>query len=74
MRDPESAWGRSGLQSGDTVVAVNGASVKDFRSFGRAIGTAAIGDTVTISVLRNGTPTGIRVPVGGYMVTKVKVN
>ncbi|NUQ19748.1 MAG: M61 family metallopeptidase [Gemmatimonadaceae bacterium] len=52
IADPTSAWGRAGLASGDTVLAVNGEPVSSPAVFRSVIGRLAIGDSVTIRVRR----------------------
>jgi predicted metalloprotease with PDZ domain len=63
--DPTSAWGRAGLVTGDTVLAVNGAPMSSPAAFRSALARITIGDSVTVVVRRGGERT-ITVPITGY--------
>ena len=66
VTDPQSAWGRAGLATGDTVLAVNDSTVGAPADFQRAIAMLAIGDSVTIRIRRGASPYTARLIVGGY--------
>jgi serine protease Do/serine protease DegQ len=51
---PGSAAERAGLQPGDVIVALDGAPVRGASALRNKIGILRIGDTVRLSVLRNG--------------------
>lgn len=70
--DPTSAWGRAGLASGDTVLAVNGEPIASPAAFRSAIGRLAIGDSVTFRV-RRGDERSYVVHVTGYERTRVQL-
>jgi predicted metalloprotease with PDZ domain len=66
VTDPASAWGRAGLATGDTVLAVNDSIVRSPADFQRAIATLEMGDTVTVRVRRGAVPRTVRVIISGY--------
>jgi serine protease Do len=55
---------RAGLRAGDQVVAINGERVETSRVLVRNIAAIAPGQTVRLSILRDGRPTEIPVQVG----------
>lgn len=61
---PGSGAADSGLQVGDVIVAVDGTDVTDPTSLGAAIATYQPGDTITVTVERNGSTQGFAVTLG----------
>ena len=55
---------KAGLESGDVVTGVNGASIKDARELTRKIGASAPNSTVKLDVLRNGQAKTLEVALG----------
>ena len=55
---------RAGLRQGDQVVAINGERVETSRSLVRGIAAVTPGQTVRLSILREGRPTELPVQVG----------
>jgi len=53
----------AGLRPGDVVVSFNGTALEDQSQFVRLLSDAKIGSTVTLGVLREGKPLGIKVPI-----------
>ena len=53
ITNPESAWGRAGLHSGDRLRAVNGTPVNRWRDFRAALARLRIGDTLRVEVERS---------------------
>jgi membrane-associated protease RseP (regulator of RpoE activity) len=51
---PESPAANAGLERGDVITAVDGQAVSDFEALAAAIDAKAVGDTVTLSVIKNG--------------------
>ncbi len=51
---PESPAADAGLERGDVITAVDGQAVSDFEALAAAIDAKAVGDTVTLSVIKNG--------------------
>lgn len=70
---PEGAWGRAGVLSGDEVVEVAGRRIDTPEAFRGAVAEVAVGDTVAITVRRAGGPVRLRVPIGGYETTRVRL-
>jgi serine protease Do len=61
---PDSPAGRSGLQTGDVVLAVDGQKVADSRALQLKIGSMSPGTTVKLTVFRNGATRDIQVKLG----------
>jgi serine protease Do len=55
---------RAGLRQGDQVVAINGEPIETSRALVRNIAAVPPGQTVRLSLLRDGRPTEIPVQVG----------
>lgn len=55
---------KAGLKSGDVILTVNDANVKDSRDLARKIGLLKPGAPVTMKVLRNGRETSVAVELG----------
>ena len=54
--EPGSPADRAGIEIGDIVTAVNGEEVAGVRQARRAIFGSRVGDTITLTVLRDGEP------------------
>jgi serine protease Do len=61
---------RAGLRQGDQVVAINGERVETSRALVRNIAAIPPGQTVRLSVLRDGRPSEIPVQVGRRPATQ----
>jgi len=72
ITNPTSSWGRSGLNTGDEIISVNGKvmNVPDFRAF---IRNAKIGDTISVEVKRNSGVRKINVFITSYQQPVVKL-
>lgn len=64
--DPESAWGRAGLHTGDRLVALNGQRAPGRPEFRTVLGRARMGDTIVMDVRRGATPVRAVVIMDGY--------
>jgi S1-C subfamily serine protease len=56
VMQPEGAWARAGLHSGDRVVSWNGAAVDGMRDFRAKLSALQVGDTVALVYERAGAP------------------
>lgn len=72
VSDPTSAWGKAGLMTGDTLIAVNGAPVATASAFRALLAPLAPGDSVTVLVRRGGERTFVA-HVAGYQRTRVRL-
>ena len=73
LTDPDSAWGRAGLHTGDHLVSLDGrpaATAMDFRSW---LAQLRIGQTARVEVMRDGATSQITVPISGYDRPIVKI-
>jgi serine protease Do len=57
---------KAGVESGDVVTTVNGATVKDARDLAKKIGALAPNETVKLGLLRKGTEKNISVTLGKF--------
>ena len=61
VSNPDNAWGRAGLHTGDELVSINGVRVASWPELRAILGGVKIGDTLTFEVAREGKRT--RIPV-----------
>ncbi len=61
---PDSPAASAGLRSGDIIVSVDGESIGDHRDLTRLIASIAPGTTVTVEILRRGSPETVSVEIG----------
>lgn len=66
--DPSTAWGKAGLHSGDVVLSLNGAAVRNWTEFRQVLSATKLRDTVTMVVRspRAAAPRTVRIPVVGF--------
>ncbi len=64
-----SAAAKAGIQTGDQVTAVDDTTIKESTDLAAAIGTHSPGDTVTLTVTRDGQPTKVTVTLGSKPAT-----
>ena len=73
ISDPNSAWGRAGLHTGDRVVSVDEKPITTSAEFRARVNKLRIGDTATVTVSRDGTVSKIAVVIPGYDRPVVKL-
>jgi predicted metalloprotease with PDZ domain len=73
LTNPESAWGRAGLHTGDRLVAFNGQAIATPRDLRNALIRLRIGDTVRVDVRRATGVVRASVTVTGYQYPRVRL-
>jgi predicted metalloprotease with PDZ domain len=73
IMDPASVWARSGLHTGQELIAFNNAPIDSFPSFRGAIRTVRLGQVVPVEIVRDGHPQRIDVRVTGYPRPRVRI-
>jgi predicted metalloprotease with PDZ domain len=73
ITNPNNAWGRAGLHTGDQLLTANGKPVSSWTELRTWLRTLKIGDVGHLKIERNGVPKTIDVPVTGYETTKVHI-
>jgi predicted metalloprotease with PDZ domain len=73
MTEPESAWGKAGLHSGDELVSVNGTPVRSWLELRGILGTLKLGDRAAVRVIRNGNTIEAPVMLTEYSVPRVTI-
>ena len=61
---PDGPAKEAGLESGDVILSFDGEPVKDTRELVREVGSATVGKTVRVTVLRDGTTQTFKVTLG----------
>jgi len=74
IQDPSSAWARAGLHTGDEIASVNGAPIDSFPAFRRVLRGIKLGDSVTVSILRDGKPKVVALRVPPYDRARVRIS
>ena len=69
--NPETAWGRAGLRTGDSIVALDGRPVEAAAAFRAALAAARVNDTLTVDYRRAGAPGRARVVLSAYTTVEV---
>ena len=62
MRRDESAYA-AGLRPGDVIVSFNGTAIADGGQLSRLVQDAPIGSTAAVTVIREGNPVALRIPI-----------
>ncbi len=73
INNPESAWGRAGLHTGDRLISIDNQPVATLRELRAAVLRARIGDTVIVRVQRPNGPFRASVMVTGYSYPRVRL-
>ena len=73
ITDPNSAWGRAGLHTGDRLVSVDGQPITTFTEFRAWVGKLRVGDTARVEVMRDGAVSKVTVVIPGYDRPVVKI-
>jgi predicted metalloprotease with PDZ domain len=73
LTNPDSAWGRAGLHTGDRLVSLDGNAVATTTDFRSLLGKLHIGDTVQVAVARDGVISNVPVAVSGYDRPTVRI-
>jgi predicted metalloprotease with PDZ domain len=73
ITDPNSAWGRAGLHSGDRLVSVDGQPITTSTEFRAWVGKLRVADTARVEVARDGAVSKVTVVISGYDRPVVKI-
>jgi predicted metalloprotease with PDZ domain len=73
ISDPNSAWGRAGLHTGDRVVSVDEKPITTSAEFRAWVNKLRIGDTARVEVARDGRVSKVAVVIPGYDRPVVKL-
>jgi predicted metalloprotease with PDZ domain len=73
ITNPQSAWGRAGLHTGDRVVSINGEPITNPGELRAAVTRLRIGDTVRVEVRRPQGPVHATAVIAGYESPRVHV-
>jgi predicted metalloprotease with PDZ domain len=71
ITNPNNCWAKAGLNTGDTLLSLNGKPLENQRDFFRKIRSVLYGDTVAVQTKKGGTAISRKVIVGGYNRTIV---
>lgn len=74
IMNPESAWAKAGISTGDTVVSADGAKIANWEDFRGWLRRLKIGDTARLAIKRDGKTRTIEVPVSGFDRAEVRIS
>lgn len=69
----ESTWARAGLNTGDTLVSINGNVISTWSDLRQWLQRAKIGDVAQVVIVRDGGRREIEVPVTGYSIPTLQL-
>jgi len=73
ITNPQSAWARAGLHTGDTLVSIDGAPVATWPDLRAWLQKAKIGKVARVVTVRDGVTRTIVVPITGYDIATVQL-
>jgi predicted metalloprotease with PDZ domain len=73
LTNPDSAWGRAGLHTGDRLLSLDGRAVATAADFRQWLGQLRVGQTARLEVMRDGVVLTAAVLVTGYDRPTVRV-
>jgi predicted metalloprotease with PDZ domain len=73
VNNPASAWAKSGVRTGDRLLTLNGHTIAAAADFQRAQRALRLGDTIAVTVERNGSRLDIHVPITSYTQPRVRI-
>ena len=72
--NPESAWARAGVRTGDTVISADGEKIGNWQDFRGWLARLKIGDTARLVINRDGKTRDVEVPVSGFDRAEVRIS
>jgi predicted metalloprotease with PDZ domain len=73
ISNPQSAWGRAGLHTGDHLISVDGTPVSTWSELRSWLRSRKVGDVGRLEIERNGSRITVTVPITGYEIAKVQM-
>jgi predicted metalloprotease with PDZ domain len=73
LTNPDSAWGRAGLHTGDRLVSLDGHAVATAADFRAWLGQLSVGQTARLGVTRGGAVSTVTVLITGYERPTVRI-
>jgi predicted metalloprotease with PDZ domain len=74
IMNPESAWAKAGVRTGDTVISADGEKIANWQAFRRWLSRLKIGDTARLVISRDGKAQAVEVPVSGFDRAMVSIS
>ncbi|MEO6334953.1 MAG: PDZ domain-containing protein, partial [Pyrinomonadaceae bacterium] len=74
ITNPQSAWGRAGLHTGDTLLSVDGTRIATWSDLRSLLQAAKIGDVAHLRLVHDGVTREVDVPITGYDTATVKIS
>ena len=74
IMNPESAWAKAGIRTGDTVISADGEKIVTWQDFRGWLRRLKMGDTARLVINRDGQTRTIDVPVSGFDRAVVRIS
>lgn len=74
IMNPESAWAKAGIRTGDMVISADGKKIATWQDFRGWLARLKIGDTARLVISRDGTTRTIEVPISGFDRALVRIS
>ena len=74
ITNPQSAWGKAGLHTGDRLLSVDGTAVSSWPDLRAWLRKLKIGDVGRLEIIHDGVKKMVEVPIAGYDVPTVKIS
>ncbi len=74
ITNPQSAWGKAGLHTGDRLLSVDGTPVSSWPDLRTWLRRIKIGDIGRLEIIHDGVKRIVEVPIAGYEVPTVKIS
>ena len=72
ITNPATVWAVAGLRTGDELLTLNGAPIRNFGEKQAALNQLRIGDSALVGVRRNGASLQITVRIAGYLTPRIR--
>ena len=69
----QSAWARARINTGDTLVSINGVEISTWPALRQWLQSARIGDVARVVIMRDGVRREVEVPLTGYSIPTVRL-
>jgi len=74
ITNPQSAWAKAGLHTGDVMTSIDGSPVANWGDLRQGLQKLKIGDVARVAMLRDGVSREVNVAIRGYSIATVQLS